>query len=244
MILSGGLSAYNYLAHQGVPPVLQAVAVAALLLLSAGFVVRKQLAVANGGVLPDEGVTLRNVFELILDMLISLSRDIMGPDWKSYFPVVAGIFFFILVSNLLGLVPGLGGGSSFPEFTFAWGTIAFLVYNFVGIKKHGLHYIYQFMGPSLFHLHIGKTTFHVRMLAPLFLPLEIVLHFARIITLGIRLLANMFADHLVVAMFTGMVPLLVPAIFMGLGAMVAFLQAFVFALLTMIYIGAALEEAH
>ena len=75
-------------------------------------------------------------------------------------------------------------------------------------------------------------------------PLEIVLHLARILTLGIRLLANMFADHKVVVIWLGLVPVLLPAIFMGLGLLVSFLQAFVFALLTMIYIGQALEEPH
>jgi len=84
----------------------------------------------------------------------------------------------------------------------------------------------------------------VRVLAPIFLPLEVVLHLARIVTLGVRLLANMFADHKVIMIFIGMVPIAIPAIFMGLGMVVSFLQAFVFALLTMIYIGQALEEPH
>ena len=93
-------------------------------------------------------------------------------------------------------------------------------------------------------MEIGGKHYHVRLLAPVFLVLEIPLHFARILTLGIRLLANMFADHTVVLVWLGMVPLAVPAIFMGLGLLVSFLQAFVFALLTMIYIGQALEEPH
>jgi F-type H+-transporting ATPase subunit a len=77
-----------------------------------------------------------------------------------------------------------------------------------------------------------------------FLPLELILHVARIITLTVRLIANMFADHAVVAVWIGIVPVVIPAVFMGLGLFVAFLQAFVFALLTMIYIGQALEEPH
>jgi F-type H+-transporting ATPase subunit a len=81
-------------------------------------------------------------------------------------------------------------------------------------------------------------------LTPFFLPLEIVLHFARIVTLAVRLLANMYADHTVVSVWIGLVPVVIPAIFMGLGLMVSFLQAVVFALLTMIYIGSASEEPH
>ena len=85
---------------------------------------------------------------------------------------------------------------------------------------------------------------HFRLLAPFFLILEIPLDLARILTLAVRLLANMFADHTVVAVWLALVPIAVPAIFMGLGLVVSFLQAFVFALLTMIYIGLALEEPH
>ena len=93
-------------------------------------------------------------------------------------------------------------------------------------------------------MEIGGKHYHIRPLTPVFLPLELILHVARIVTLGIRLLANMFADHTVVLVFLGLVPFAVPAIFMGLGLLVSFLQAFVFALLTMIYIGQALEEPH
>ena len=100
------------------------------------------------------------------------------------------------------------------------------------------------MGPALMNLKIGGTEYHVRILSPVFFPLEIVLHLARIITLTVRLIANMFADHAVVGVWIGLVPIVVPAVFMGLGLFVAFLQAFVFALLTMIYIGQAQEEPH
>ena len=144
----------------------------------------------------------------------------------------------------MGLVPLVGGATSYVETALAWALISFVVYNYVGIKTHGWKYIYQFMGPALFDLKIGDKKFHVRALTPLFLPLELLLHVARIVTLTVRLLANMFADHTVVGVWISMVPLAVPAIFMGLGTLVAFLQAFVFALLTMIYIGSALEEAH
>ncbi len=100
------------------------------------------------------------------------------------------------------------------------------------------------MGPALMDLELGGKHYHVRPLAPFFLPLELVLHVARIVTLGVRLLANMYADHTVVSVWIGLVPIAIPAIFMGLGLMVSFLQAVVFALLTMIYIGSAQAEAH
>jgi F-type H+-transporting ATPase subunit a len=235
---------YTPLEHVGIPWMVQAAVLAAGLLLLAGFAVRRQLAAADGGLVPDERLTLRNVGELIVELLCNLGEQAIGHEYRRYLPVVGTIFIFILVSNLMGLIPGVGGGTSHPNVTWAWGVISFCVYNAVGIQRHGWKYIYQFMGPSIFELKLGGTHFHVRALAPLFLPLELILHLARILTLGVRLLANMSADHIVIGVWLGLVPVVVPAIFMGLGVLVSFLQAFVFSLLTMIYIGLALEEAH
>jgi len=224
--------------------VYQAAALATVLLLAAGLIVKRQLASAGGGVIPDEGVTLRNLVEVLLDALAGMARDLMGDEWRSYFPIVGAIFVFVFLSNLMGLVPGVGGATSDVNTTTAWAIISFVVYNYVGIKTHGFWYINQFMGPSLFDMTIGGKKIHVRPLAPFMLILEIPLHVARIATLSIRLLANMFADHTVVAVWLSLVPIAVPAVFMGLGLVIAFLQAFVFALLTMIYINMAQAEAH
>jgi F-type H+-transporting ATPase subunit a len=214
------------------------------ILILAGLSVRRAVAGESAGVLPDEGVSIRNVIEVIIQALGDLGETTIGSEWRRYFPVVGTIFFFVLVSNVMSLVPGLLGSTSDANVTFAWAIISFVVYNYVGIRRHKWKYIYQFMGPALMNPEIGGKHYHVRILAPFFLPLEIVLHGARILTLGIRLLANMFADHKVVVIWLGLVPAVLPAIFMGLGLLVSFLQAFVFALLTMIYIGQALEEPH
>lgn len=237
-------SIYQPLAEMGISVVFQAAALAAILLGLAAISVRRKLATEDGGVLPDEGVTLRNLIEVIVIELASLSRDIMGEDWRKHFPLVGTIFFFVLVSNLMGLVPWVGGSTTDVNTTAAWAIISFIYYNYVGIRTHGWKYIYQFMGPVMWEPVIGGKHYHVRPLTPIFLPLEIVLHFARILTLAVRLLANMYADHTVVAVWIGLVPIAVPAVFMGLGLMVCFLQAVVFALLTMIYIGSALTEPH
>lgn len=239
------MNIYGPLEHAlHVPWVLQAAVLAAVLLAVAGALIRRQLAMAGGGVLPDEGVTLRNAIEVVVEGLAGLARDTMGEEWRRYFALVGTIFLFILVSNVMGLVPGLGGSTSDINTTAAWAIISFLAYNAVGIRKHGFWYINQFMGPSFFEVHMFGRHIHVRPLAPLFLPLELLLHLARIVTLAVRLLANMFADHTVVAVWITLVPLAIPALFMGLGLLVAVLQAFVFSLLTMIYIGQALEEPH
>lgn len=238
------MNIYSPLQGVGVAEVYQMVALAALLLAVGGFAVRKRLASPDGGVLPDEGVSLRNIFEVVLDALASQAKATMGDQWRAYFPVVGSIFFFILVSNLMGLIPGVGGATTDVNTALAWALISFAVYNYVGIKTHNWKYIYQFMGPALMEKTIGGKHYHIRLLAPVFLPLEIVLHGARVLTLTVRLVANMFSDHKVIAVWITMVPIAVPAIFMGLGLIVSVLQAFVFSLLTMIYIGMALEEPH
>jgi F-type H+-transporting ATPase subunit a len=227
-----------------IPWVLQASVLAAGLMMLGGLVLRRQIAVADGGIVPDEKVTLRNVTEVLVDGLASLARETMGEDWRSYFPLVGTMFVFILLSNLMGLVPGLGGATSDVNTTTAWAVISFGCYNWIGIRKHGIWYVNQFLGPSFFEVKLFGRHIHVRLLGWFFLPLEIFLHLARILTLSVRLLANMFADHTVVAVWVGLVPVAIPAVFMALGLVVACLQAFVFSLLTMIYIGLAVEEPH
>jgi len=239
------MNAFESLAHQlHTEWIFISALFAAGVLILAGISVKQAVSGENGGVMPDEGVSIRNVIEVIIQALGDLGETTIGSEWRRYFPIVGTIFFFVLISNVMSLIPGLLGSTSDANVTFAWAIISFAVYNYVGIKQHGWKYIYQFMGPGLWELELGGKHYHVRVLAPFFLPLEIVLHGARILTLGIRLLANMFADHKVVVIWLGLVPVALPAIFMGLGLLVSFLQAFVFALLTMIYIGQALEEPH
>ena len=238
------MNVFAWLEHgTGVPWVVSSSIFAIALLLLGGLSVRRTIA-NGGGVLPEQGLSLRNVFEVLIEFLMDLGEMTMGKDARKYFPIVGTIFFFILISNFMSLVPGLAGATGDANVTFAWGIISFVVYNYVGINQHGWKYIYQFMGPSLMDVEIGGKHYHLRLLTPVFLPLELVLHLARILTLGIRLLANMYADHTVVMVWITLIPVAIPAIFMGLGMLVSFLQAFVFALLTMIYIGQALEEAH
>jgi F-type H+-transporting ATPase subunit a len=227
----------------GVPWVFWSALFAAAILLVTGYLMRTRLA-AEGAVLPDEGLTVRNAFEILVAMLAGLAEQIMGAKWRTYFPFIATLFFFILLSNLMGLIPGLGGATSSADTTWAWAIISFAVHQYVGIREHGWSYLKNFLGPSLFDVTIGGRTIHVRLLAPLFIFVETMSHVARIFTLAVRLLANMFADHTVVAIWITLAPVLIPAAFMGLGLLVAFLQAYVFAMLSMIYIGLALEEPH
>jgi F-type H+-transporting ATPase subunit a len=227
-----------------VPWVIQAALIAGVLLLFGGVLVRRRLATPDGGVLPDEGVTVRNLLEVLVEWLAGMGREHMGPKWRTYFPLVGTMFFFILISNLMGNVPGLAGSTSDANTTWAWAIIAWVFYTAIGIVEHKHNYLVKFLGPSFFEKEMFGRHVHFRLLAPFFIILEIPLDLARMLTLAVRLLANMFADHSVVAVWITLVPIAVPAVFMGLGLVVAFLQAFVFALLTMIYIRLALDEPH
>jgi F-type H+-transporting ATPase subunit a len=230
--------------ESAVPWVVQAAILAGLLMLAAGMLIRRRIAVENGGLVPDEGVTIRNCFEVVIEALANLAHDRIGDDWRKYFPIVGTMFVFILFSNLIGLLPGVEGATSDANTTWAWAFISWIVYTWVGVAKHKQKYLVKFMGPSLFEREIFGRTVHFRVLAIIMFPIELLLDLARILTLAVRLLANMFADHTVIAIWITLVPIGVPAIFMGLGLIVSFLQAFIFALLTMIYIGLALEEPH
>ena len=227
-----------------IPWVIQASLLAGALLIGSGLLVRRQLAAADGGIIPDEGISLRNLFEVLIESLAGIAEDRLGSEWRKYFPIVASIFFFILFANLMGLLPGVGGATADANTTWAWAIIAWVVYTAVGIMKHKQKYLVKFMGPSFFEREMFGRTVHFRMLMPFFLILELPLDIARIGTLAGRLLANMYADHVVIGIWIALVPIGIPAIFMGLGLMIACLQAFVFALLTMIYIGLALDEPH
>ncbi len=196
------------------------------------------LAVSSGlskdpGLVPSEKLTLRNLLEILLEGMGNQMEGAIGPDWQRYVPLVCTLGLFILISNLTGLIPFFTGPTTFIETNLAWAVISFASYNVIGIRHHGLAYFKRFLGP-------------VPVLMPLMMPIEIINHLARMLSLTLRLTANMFADHTLVAIFVTMplVGFFVPWAIMGLGLFVAFLQAFIFSYLTVVFIGEALEEAH
>jgi F-type H+-transporting ATPase subunit a len=216
-----------------VPIGLSTLVACSVLVLFLAWWVRRSLRTEDG-VIPSEGFTLRNFLELLLEGIVSLMRQTIGPQWPRYLPMVGTLGFFILVSNLMGLVPGLGGPTSYVETNVSWALLAFGVSEFAAFQHQGARaYFSHLAGPVLW-------------LAPLMLAVELVSHLARIVSLTIRLTGNMFADHTLVAVFLSLpvVSFFVPWAFMGLGVFVAFLQAFIFSFLTIIYIGLALEDAH
>jgi F-type H+-transporting ATPase subunit a len=229
MMLAGMTLAEKLGEMTNVPWPIWASLFAITLILVSGALVRSRLAAADGGIVPDSGYSVRNIIELLTEMLVGMAEQTMGHKWRSYFPFVATLFIFILFANLLGLIPGLGGATTNANVTWAWALISFAVHQYVGVKENGVGYLKHFVGP-------------VPLLAPLYIPIELISHFSRVFTLAVRLLANMSADHIVVGVWLALVPVAIPAVFLGLGVVVAFLQAYVFAMLSMIYIGLALHH--
>ncbi len=175
--------------------------------------------------------SIRNLMELGITGLLQFMEDLMGKDARRFLPLIGGTCFFVLFNNLLGLIPGFDTATANMNTTLAPALVIFVATHIVGVRTHGAGYIKQFLGPVLW-------------LAPLMLPIEIISHLARILSLSVRLFGNMMGDHKVLAIFLGLVALGVPAIFMGLGVFVALVQTFVFTLLSILYITFALEEAH
>lgn len=195
-----------------------------LILIAFFVVVRSRLSVQKPG-------GLQHTVEM-LDSFISEQADqVIGHGYQRYVPYVTALGFFILVGNLLGLVPGFESPTASPSVPLGCALTTFIYYNFHGIRHHGWRYVKQFLGP-------------VGFLAPLLFVIEVVSHFARIMSLTIRLFANMFAGDMVTLAFFSLVPVLVPVAFLGLHLFVSLVQTFIFVMLTMVYIGMAVGEEH
>jgi F-type H+-transporting ATPase subunit a len=182
----------------------------------------------------DNPGAFQHVMELVVGGLKDLIEDIVGHGYGNrYLPIIGAFAVFIFISNMFGLFFFLQPPTSNPNTTFGLGLCAFLYYNVQGLKAQGVgHYIKHFMGP-------------VWWLAPLMFPIELIGHFARILSLGMRLFGNIFGEHTATGIFMGMLPLFIPWPMMGLGIFGAFLQTFVFIMLTMVYIGGAVAvEEH
>ncbi|GAB4281034.1 MAG: F0F1 ATP synthase subunit A [Coriobacteriia bacterium] len=177
----------------------------------------------------------------------SVVVDVMGEEGKKYFPFVATVFFFILFNNLLGLIPGFKPGTGTMGSTVTWAVMVFILYNAIGIKKHGpIKYFLSFVP--------GGTP---KALAPFIWLLEFISHIVRPLTLSVRLFANMFAGHVILGIFAlftvlffemsgalkvvGVLPLVLQIAMYAFEVFVAFIQAYVFTILTAVYIGGALH---
>jgi len=207
-------------------------AVTAFLFLSV-IAVAARFALGRGqaAVTPAGGLSIKGVVEILVEFIVGLSDMVVGEHGRKFVPFFASIFFYIWVNNLMGLIPGMTPATDNINTTFALGIFAFAVYNFFGFKEHGFGYLKHFFGPVL-------------LLAPLMFIIEIISHVIRPLTLGLRLQGNMMADHTVLSIFLDLMPWGVPAVFYGMGIFVSSMQAFVFTILTMIYISMAIAHDH
>jgi F-type H+-transporting ATPase subunit a len=207
-----------------------------LLLICTTWIARGQLfrvmKGADGGLVPEPKLTYRNFFEIIAEGLYNLVENVIGHhDAPIYFPVIGSLFVFIFTSNLIGLIPGFRPPTDDLNTTLALGIFVFIYYNIAGFRAHGTAYLKHFLGPVLW-------------LAPLMVVIEIASHVFRPLSLALRLRGNIMGDHIVLGVFSGLVPYLLPVIFYGLGVFVAFIQAFVFCLMTMVYISLSTSHDH
>jgi len=179
------------------------------------------------------GFTL--IFDAILGGVAGMCRDLIGTnEWKRYFPLIATLALFILFSNLMGLVPGFAPPTDNLETTAVCAVIVFLYYNFHSLRRNGIGHIAHMANPA----GMGWTW----ALAPLMFPIELIGHLARPLSLALRLRGNMVGDHAVIAAFAGILPIVLPLPFLVMGLLVCCLQAYVFCMLSAIYIGMGVEQ--
>jgi F-type H+-transporting ATPase subunit a len=174
---------------------------------------------------------VQSFMEVIVSGVKNLLLDTMGPHGMMFFPLIATLALFILTSNLIGLIPGFESPTANMNTNAAMAIVVFVLTHVMGIKIHGLKYIKQFTGP-------------VWWLTPLMLPIELVGHIARPVSLTMRLFGNIQGGHIVVAVLFLLVPFLLPLPIIILKILISFIQTLVFCLLAMMYIGGAMEGAH
>lgn len=175
---------------------------------------------------------LQHAFELIYNFIHGESEDAVGHGGAKYMPFFGTLFLFILLCNLIGIVPGLESPTMTPAVPAGCAIATFCYYNLMGLREQGVgKYLAHFAGPMPF-------------LAPLMVPIELISHMARPLSLTVRLFANMYAGEQVTLVFLSLTYFLVPAIFMGLHVFVSLLQAYIFMLLTMMYVSGAVSQEH
>jgi F-type H+-transporting ATPase subunit a len=202
-----------------------------ILLIVTGLVYRSKTINTEAAVIPDKGITLKNMVELYGSFIYAQVRAVLGEkEAPKHFPFIATLFILIFVSNLIGLIPGFLPPTETINTTMPLGFLTFFYFNFKGMKEVGvLNYFKHFAGP-LWYLSV------------LIFPIEIISTCIRPISLSLRLYGNMFGDHMVLSIFSGLAPAIIPIVFLVLGLLVCFIQAYVFTILSMVYI--SLATAH
>ncbi len=195
-----------------------------LFLILVFILVRSQLSVDSPG-------ALQHAFEGVHGFIQGQSEEIIGHHSEGYTPFLVALAFFILFCNLIGLIPGFESPTAVPTVPLGCAIVAFLYYQAQGFKHAGIGYLKHFLGP-------------VWWLSWLMLPIEIISHLARVLSLTIRLFANMFAGDMVTLVFFSLIPIGIPIAFLGLHIGVSLLQTYIFVLLTTVYLQGAVATEH
>jgi F-type H+-transporting ATPase subunit a len=186
--------------------------------------VRISLNVENPG-------TIQQTAEMIHGFVSGQAESIIGSRGQQFVMFTTSVVLFVLLSNLLGMVPGLIAPTSRATVPLGLALVCWIYYHYYGIREHGFSYIKQFLGP-------------IWWISWMMFPIEIISHLARILSLTVRLYANMFAGEMVTLVFFSLVPVAIPVVFMFLHLGVALIQAYIFMLLTMIYVSQAVAHDH
>jgi len=221
------LQSLHFPVKEGHPPIPNSVAMeilVCLFLIVVFLIVRTRLSVDKPG-------ALQHVFEGVAGFIEQQSHEIIGPHSEAYTPFLVALALFILCCNLIGLIPGFESPTALPIVPLGCAIVAFFYYQVQGFRHAGIKYLAHFAGPMPF-------------LAPLMIPIELISHLARVLSLTIRLFANMFAGDMVTLVFFSLVPVGVPILFLGLHLGVSFLQTYIFVLLTTVYLAGAVAEEH
>jgi F-type H+-transporting ATPase subunit a len=195
-----------------------------LFLVVVFLMVRSSLSVDSPG-------ALQHMFEGVEGFIQGQSNEIIGHHSEGYTAFLAALGFFILFCNLIGVIPGFESPTAVPIVPLGCALCAFFYYQAQGFKHAGIGYLKHFAGP-------------MPALAPLMIPIEIISHLARVLSLTIRLFANMFAGDMVTLVFFSLVPVAVPIVFLGLHIGVSLLQTYIFVLLTTVYLQGAVADEH
>ncbi len=200
-----------------------------VILIVIAFIIRGSLQLIPKG--------FQNFIEVVAQAMLSLVEDNIGHKWgRQLFPFICTIFMYILVSNLMGLIPGFTAATANVNTNAAMAIPVFIATHFYGIRIHGIKYLNHFLGP------IRSPAAIVLML--LMFVIELIGHIARPLTLTVRLFGNMVAKHILLLVLAILAPLIIPGLILALGLLVSVVQAFVFTLLSTLYLAGAVEEAH
>ncbi len=203
-----------------------------------GLAVAGRMALGKGeaAITPASRFSLKGFFEGLTEFIIGLTETVIGEKGHKYVPLFGAVFFFILINNFVALLPGMWPATEKMSATLAIGLFSFAVFNYYGVKENGMDYFK--------HLAILPIKPAFYLLIPLMIVIEMISLFLRPFTLGLRLQANMMGDHMVLGTFYDLVPFLVPVFVYVIGVFVCFMQAFVFTLLSMIYVAMATAHDH